>query len=310
MLVKRLNSIITVSMLSGAIALLFTACTEKKAAPTNESGDDGKADESDDTDGGEDEGDDDETEEAGDMCSDGVEKAGLPGTFDSLMEAFCGDYRSDIEKSSGLYNQGDYDADDASADKKKILVKDEEEDKDKDELAYLMFASNELDANAKDYFELNKLRNNKPDVYKNAGFKVNEDTRVCNVEPGDDSTKYEVENDAEKDLVKYTAEAKYKKVSTGIYVIYTELDDNFGESLRDLKTFTVILAKGDKKSLVYTAAYQVAFRNNQSSDTVLDKAKNNLREEMRRNFSNAGKADTVDDLKEEESDPPKTCAKP
>lgn len=197
---------IKVAMLSGALALWFTACTEKKAAaPAAGSDSDGEND-----DQGDDEADED-TGEAGDVCADGVEKADLPDAFSGLVDDFCSKYKDDIQKTSALYNQNDYDADSASADKKKILVKDVKYNETDDEQSYNLFASNELSAKARDYFELNKLRNNKPDVYKDAGFEVNPDTTVCNVEPGDSSTKYEVYNDAEKDVVHYEAVANYKK---------------------------------------------------------------------------------------------------
>lgn len=301
---KRRISFISGSMLSCAIALwMLSACTENTKSPTNGSTGGGNGDDTgtDDT-----TSDDDDGGSAGDLCDDGVKKAGLPDSFGALVDAFCDEYSSAIESSSIVYGKADYAADDADADKKKILVKNQKPEGE-GELSYLMFASNDLETSAEDYFKLNKLRNNKPDVYKDAGFEVNDDTKVCNVEPGESATEFEALNDAETDIVHYTARTKYKKVSAGMYIISTELLDNFDETLRDLRTFSVIVAKGDKKAAVFTAAYQVAFKNSQTDNVILNKARNNLREEMRRNFANAKKANQVSDLEDQSSSPATSC---
>lgn len=69
----------------------------------------------------------------------------------------------------------------------------------------------------------------------------------------------------------------------------------------------MILAKGDRKSVVYTAASQVVYLHDQDEEEMLERAKDNLRAEMRRNFANAKKADTYADYKDEESNPPTSC---
>jgi hypothetical protein len=291
---------LSTTMLTTGIALFFNACTESKSAapaatPKPSDGD---------TEGGETEGSegDDEPSDA-DMCDDGVKEAGLDSEFDDLIDAFCDEYRSDVE--SATYDKSDYDAG-ASAGVNKILVKDEKEEAN-DQLSYLIFAANDLEASAADYFAMNKLRNNKPDVYKDEGFEVNPKTKMCNVTPGDSQTQFEVSTADDDSVVHYVGKSKYKKVSNNVYVISTTLEESL-ETLKEMRSFTIIVGNGAGKSKVYSAAFQQVEKLDQDTETVISRAKKNLAAEMRRNFANAREADKVADLEDAESNPGDDCA--
>jgi hypothetical protein len=242
----------------------------------------------------------------GDPCKDGFLKADLPSSLATIAKKYCDNYASDLQKESAVYGQADFDADDQAADLKKI-VDEERKDESGDQVSYLMLAANALDTTPKAYFDLNKLRYNKPDVYAKT-FAYNPKTKVCKVQAGDATTALETLSNADEDVVHYTADVTYYTIQKdAAYLVSTVLKDNFQESLRDLKSLALIIPGKSNKTLVYTVAFQKVYKHDQDDDTILGKAKRNLRDEMRRDFENAAKASKATGLLSSASTPPASC---
>ena len=242
----------------------------------------------------------------GDPCADGFLKADLPSTLAAIAKKYCNSYATDLQQESSFYGKGDYDANNQANDLKKIIEK-ERKDESSDQVSYTMLAANELDTTPKAYFDLNKLRYDKPDVFAKS-FDYNPKTKVCNVKAGDPTTALETLSNADEDVVHYTADVTYYTIApNAAYLVSTVLKNNFDETLRDLKSLALIIPGKSGKTIVYTVAFQKVFKHDQDDDTIVNKAKRNLRDEMRRDFSNAANAKNATGLLSSKSTTLSSC---
>ena len=222
-----------------------------------------------------------------DVCRDGL--ASVPSQLTQAVKLFC-DQNFKQQVDNKVYTKVDYGNNDSEKDKAKIVRTQTSSPDAKDQITYTLFMAMDLMTQPKDYYELVRLQQMLPDIFAD-NYETDSYAKVCNVKRnGDNASELEYKNTKSSDLVHYTVAQDYKELRANeSYLVTSLLQENFEESVRDLRAINISIKNGTTTRL-YIISYQQVFRNGQSSDVIIDKALNHMRDDLRRTFYNASRA--------------------